>query len=33
MVVAVTLKPAMAQKLGTRDLKLVGGIDLGTAEK
>jgi hypothetical protein len=27
VVVAVTLRPAMAQKLGTRDLKLVDGID------
>lgn len=28
VVVAVTLRPALAEKLGTRDLKLVDGIDL-----
>jgi hypothetical protein len=33
VVVAVTLRPAMAAKLGTRDLKLVAGIDLGTKGK
>jgi hypothetical protein len=33
MVVAVTLRPAMVQKLGTRDLKLVDGLDLAVKGK